>query len=103
MTALAYGGMSGNPYIESNQEALVFPSPGGCDEGYRIFVFRKEVAAEELSAIEGRIHGEAGEHELIRLRVVPLEDAWCATRSAACHCALSLYENLVRCGKLSWS
>ena len=51
LTLLAYGDQEG-------EDPVVYPSMGGCDEFQRFFLFRKQVTAQELADMEGRMHGE---------------------------------------------
>jgi ADP-ribose pyrophosphatase len=45
--------------------ASYYPSPGGCDEYFHLYCARVDLAGAEM------LHGEAAEHEDIRLHVIP--------------------------------
>ena len=51
-----------------------FPSPGGCEETIRIFVYRRQVSRPELEVINGRCTGLLAEGEQITLKSVRLDD-----------------------------
>jgi len=52
----------------------IYMSPGGCDETIRFFAFTRQVAREEMDAMNGRCTGALDENEQITLQIVPLED-----------------------------
>lgn len=93
LTLLAYGDQEG-------EDPVVYPSMGGCDEFQRFFLFRKQVTAQELADMEGRMHGCEGEHEQISLKLVPYENLWRETRALGAHGCILLYEKLRAEGKL---
>lgn len=49
-------------------------SSGGTDEAIAIFVAERAVAHETLARLDGRVTGNHGEREHIRLEVIPLDD-----------------------------
>ena len=92
MTNLAYG----------SKFRGVYPSPGGCDEYIRLFLYKREVTVEELTAIRGKSGlGDREEGELISLDVVPLSELYTATSDGKALAALCLYDNLRRDRKIS--
>jgi len=52
----------------------VYLSPGGCDEFIKLYFYKKKIEQKELKSMEGKITGEG--HEIIKLRIVPLNDIW---------------------------
>lgn len=71
----------------------IFLTPGGSDETIRLLALRKEVTAEELARIQGRLTGLREHGELITLKVVPLEELW-RIPDAKAIMAIGLYEHL---------
>ena len=53
----------------------MIPSAGGCDEGIQLFGLELHMSKEEIENMKTKIYGE-GPHEVIRLRFLPLEEAW---------------------------
>ncbi len=47
----------------------MYPTVGGSDEFIRLFLFRKEVSAEEMAALQGKLGGCVEEGEVISLEV----------------------------------
>ena len=92
MTNLAY----------SSKFRGVYPSPGGCDEYIRLFLYKREVTVEELTAIRGKSGlGNREEGELISLDMMPLSELYMATSDGKSLAALCLYYNLRRDRKIS--
>lgn len=56
--------------------AAIPPSPGGCDEAIRYVYLEKNVTADELDELQGKLTGLREEGEMIALRVVPFDDVW---------------------------
>eukprot|EP00960_Hanusia_phi_P004568 132994-Hanusia_phi.AAC.1 len=54
----------------------VYPSAGGCDEFLRIFLYRTKMEPEEISGLQDKCTGVLEEGEVIKLKVVPLDDLW---------------------------
>lgn len=54
----------------------IYLSPGGCDETIRVLALRKEVTADDLTRIQGKLTGLRDHGELITLKVVPLDELW---------------------------
>lgn len=76
---------------------LIYPSPGGCDEALQIYYAVKPLSDEVIKSLQGRRTGAAGEHEDIRVEVIPLEDL--ATRASTdmkARLAFLSYKNLMR-------
>jgi hypothetical protein len=48
----------------------MYPTVGGSDEFIRLFLFRKEVSAEEMAALQGKLGGCVEEGEVISLEVI---------------------------------
>jgi len=84
LTLLAYG----------SKYPGIYPSPGGCDEYIRLFLYRQEVSAEQLKELEGKCTGAIGTHEYISLRVLPLEKLWQETSDVKALSSLFLYEKV---------
>jgi len=84
LTLLAYG----------SKYPGIYPSPGGCDEYIRLFLYRQEVSTEKLKQLEGKCTGAIGTHEFISLRVLPLERLWQETSDVKALSSLFLYEKV---------
>jgi len=78
----------------------LLPSPGGCDEFLKLYLYRTDIDLEKLQSFEGKATGVLEEGEMIKLMVVPLEDLWKITADCKALCSLLLYENLKREGKI---
>jgi hypothetical protein len=52
----------------------VCPSIGGCDEKIKILYWPKEVTPEQLAELEGKTTGNLEEREVIKVRIIKLED-----------------------------
>jgi len=78
----------------------IFPSPGGCDEFIRLFVYREEVTDEKLVEFNGKCTGNLDENEVITLKVIPLENLWKETSDVKALSCLHLYHQLKREGKI---
>ena len=91
MTDLAYG-----PRFKG-----MIPSAGGCDEFLRLFVYKREVAKNELDALIGKTGlGVREEGEVITLDVKPLSELWKCTSDGKTLASLCLYDKLVSEGKI---
>lgn len=88
LTGLVYGDREG-----------LYPSGGGCDEFCRIFYTVRTVSKDEMDAMVGRMHGE-GDHETIRLDVVPLDKLAEAAPDMKALSALALLDVCKRTGKI---
>ena len=93
MTALAYG-ESGRAHQG------VYSSCGGSDEFNPIFLHRARVPVGFLTALEGRLTGNASENEHIVVRVIPLDELWTTSADSKALAALCLFDRLRACGRL---
>jgi ADP-sugar diphosphatase len=50
-----------------------YPSQGGCDEYISVFTYVTEMSSSQLSEINGRLLGNADEHEMIKVHIQPLK------------------------------
>eukprot|EP00026_Physarum_polycephalum_P005396 Phypoly_transcript_05430.p1 GENE.Phypoly_transcript_05430~~Phypoly_transcript_05430.p1 ORF type:complete len:358 (+),score=83.96 Phypoly_transcript_05430:799-1872(+) len=80
LTQLAYG----------NKHKGMYPSAGGCDEFLRLFLYRRYMSKEVMDLLK-IAHGGEGESEIIKLKLVPLEDLWREAPDAKALSALYLY------------
>eukprot|EP00741_Cyanophora_paradoxa_P015764 tig00020904_g15219.t1 len=78
----------------------IFPSPGGCDEFIRVFLYRETLPRAKITELEGRLTGCLDENESITLKIIPLDDLWRSTPDAKSLFALTLYEHLTQTGAL---
>jgi ADP-sugar diphosphatase len=76
-----------------------YMSGGLVDEFIVLYLWRATMSHERVREIEGRLGGES-EHEQIVLRIVKLSDVWKVAPDNKTLCALTLYYNLLREGKL---
>lgn len=74
----------------------MYPSAGGCDEFIRLFLYQKDITAEKLADLNGKLTGLREEGELIKLRLVLLEDVWRIAPDSKTLSALYLYERLIK-------
>lgn len=84
MTAAVYG----------SRYPGIYPSPGGCDEYIKLFLYEKDVTKEELDSYMGKATGLMEEGEYICLKVIPLDLLITETSDAKALCAYSLYNYL---------
>ena len=84
MTAAVYG----------SKYPGIYPSPGGCDEYIKLFLYEKDVTKEELDSYMGKATGLMEEGEYICLKVIPLDSLVKETSDAKALCAYSLYNYL---------
>jgi len=85
MTHLAYG----------DQFPGMYPSCGGSDEFNRLFLYRKEMSADEINAMQGKLTGVAEEGEMIKLQIIPFDELWQISPDAKALAALCLHDNLI--------
>jgi len=78
----------------------VYPSPGGCDEFIRLYVYREEVSDEKLAEFNGKCTGNLDENEVITLKVIPLDQLWKETPDVKALSCLYLYNQFKREGKI---
>ncbi|EAL71818.1 hypothetical protein DDB_G0271376 [Dictyostelium discoideum AX4] len=90
LTKLAYG----------TEVDGVYPSPGGCDEFIRLFLFRETLDQSKIDELQHKLTGCLDENESITLNIVPLEDLWKKSHDGKTLSALYLYEKLLKDNKL---
>eukprot|EP00762_Andalucia_godoyi_P002912 ANDGO_04080.mRNA.1 Nudix hydrolase 14 len=54
----------------------IYPSPGGCDEFLKVFVYEAEMPLQQILQFDGKVTGCTHEGEQITLQVVRYEDLW---------------------------
>jgi len=81
LTEMAYGNLFRGMY----------PSAGGCDEFIRLFLYRRYVSPEVLEALHNAFGGDS-DSEIIKLKIIPLEDLWLHAPDAKALSALYLYQ-----------
>jgi len=79
----------------------IMPSPGGCDEYLKLFVYREEVSQAKITELEGKLTGVVEQGEYIKLRVLALDQLWLQTCDVKAICSLYLYEKLK--AQLPWA
>ncbi|XP_074330453.1 nudix hydrolase 14, chloroplastic [Apium graveolens] len=79
-------------FLDSSTGCTVFPSPGGCDEGISLFLYRGNVSKETITQLQGKTTGLREHGELIKVHVVPYEKLWRSTADAKALMAIALYE-----------
>jgi ADP-sugar diphosphatase len=72
----------------------IFPSPGGCDEFIKLYVYRTKVTAEKIESLRGKTTGNLEDGEVITLKVIPLDQLWNETPDCKSLTALALYRSL---------
>ena len=88
MTKLTYGD-------DANAFRGMYPSPGGCDEWMRLFLYQKDVDPAYLSDLQGKAGlGVQDEGEQISLLVMKLEELWQNTSDGKSLAAVCLHQNL---------
>jgi len=70
----------------------IMPSPGGCDEYLKLFVYREQLSKEKITELEGKLTGVVEQGEYIKLKVLPLDKLWQATCDVKAICCLYLYD-----------
>ncbi|KAI5796028.1 hypothetical protein FPQ18DRAFT_256711 [Pyronema domesticum] len=88
--------MAGNEKVEAG----VYPSPGGCDEFLKLFLYRHTISKGTLEEWKGKLTGLREAREKITLKVVKLKDLWKETVDAKALSAVALYEGLKREGRI---
>ena len=95
MTKLTYGD-------DANAFRGMYPSPGGCDEWMRLFLYQKDVDPAYLSDLQGKAGlGVQDEGEQISLLVMKLEELWQNTSDGKSLAAVCLHQNLRAAGRVS--
>ncbi|CAI6339231.1 unnamed protein product [Periconia digitata] len=93
MTELALRGHS----TEERLEDAMYPSPGGCDEYISIYLWERDMDRMQIDGLRGRLGGERGEQEKIRVRLLNYEKLLhVGTRDGKTLAAWGLYEYLKR-------
>ncbi|KYR00446.1 hypothetical protein DLAC_02440 [Tieghemostelium lacteum] len=90
MTKLAYG----------DQVEGVYPSPGGCDEFIRLFLFKETLEQSKIDELQNKLTGALNENESITLNIVPLDQLWKLSPDGKTLSSLYLYEKLLKENKL---
>jgi len=75
----------------------MYPSAGGCDEFIRLFVYRCRMHKRHIELMK-KAHTGVG-HEIITLKIIPLEDLWKEAPDSKALSALYLYEKMVKGNK----
>lgn len=87
-------------FLEPSTGNKMFPSPGGCDEEMRIYLYRGVVDQRVISEMQGRQMGLRDHGELINVHVVPYKKLWRTTADAKVLAAVALYEMALKDGLL---
>ncbi|KAJ7944835.1 Nudix hydrolase 14 chloroplastic [Quillaja saponaria] len=87
-------------FLDPSTGSRVFPSPGGCDEGISLFLYRGRVGKEIITQLQGKETGLREHGELIKVRVFPYRKLWCTTADAKALMAIALYEMALKEGLL---
>jgi len=74
----------------------MFPSPGGCDEFIKLYLYRQTVDQDYINKLEGQLKGLVEEGETIVLRVIPLDQLWKTCPDAKSLSSLLLYNQLLK-------
>ena len=80
--------------VYGSQFPGMYPSPGGCDEYIKLFLYEKEVSEAELDSFKDKATGLMEEGEYICLKVIELDQLIKETSDAKALCALTLYNYL---------
>jgi 8-oxo-dGTP pyrophosphatase MutT (NUDIX family) len=93
MTELAVRGHK----APENLESAMYPSPGGCDEYIKIFLWEEERDRQEIENLRGKLTGDRKQKEIITVRLLNYERLLeVGGRDAKTLAAWSLYEYLKR-------
>jgi len=85
LTALAYG----------NRFHGMYPSAGGCDEFLKLYLYRRYMSREAMELLRAANAGDDAS-EIIKIKLVPLDDLWQEAPDAKALSALYLYERFLR-------
>jgi ADP-sugar diphosphatase len=86
---------------KDNIQSAMYPSPGGCDEAIKIYLWEKEMDRQRIENLKGRLTGVRAEQENITVRLWEYERILeVGARDAKTLAAWSLYEYLKRTGAL---
>jgi len=72
----------------------MYPSAGGCDEFLKLYLYRRYMNHETLQLLQ-KLDGGEDDNEIIKLKVVPLEDLWHEAPDAKALAALFLYHKFL--------
>jgi ADP-sugar diphosphatase len=72
----------------------LFPSPGGCDEAIKIYLFIARIRKEDLNTLKGTRTGNAEEGETITVDITRYENLHLQTNDMKTICACYLYDNM---------
>ncbi|CAI5498551.1 unnamed protein product [Closterium sp. Naga37s-1] len=87
-------------FLEPSTGQQMLPSPGGCDEGILLFLYRATVSPARIAKLQGRQTGLRHEGELIKVHVRPLDSIWRHSADCKVLAAVALYQNALREGLL---
>ncbi|XP_058228250.1 nudix hydrolase 14, chloroplastic isoform X2 [Rhododendron vialii] len=87
-------------FLDPSTGCRVFPSPGGCDEEIRVFLYRGHVDKEVIVQLQGKETGLRERGELIVVHVVDYENLWRVTPDAKTLVAIALFEMAKKRGLL---
>lgn len=100
MTSLALQSVKEPEDGEALQKA-VYPSAGGSDEFFPLFLCQKQMPRRDIEGLQGRLTGLRQDGEKITLKVVPLKDLWKeGLRDGKTLAAWALYKGLGEEGKI---
>ena len=78
-------------FAYKEKEKGVFLSPGLLDEFMRIFAYKKTISQEEMKKLQGKLTGNIDEGEMIKLKIVKLNQLWKYCPDAKSLSSLFLY------------
>jgi 8-oxo-dGTP pyrophosphatase MutT (NUDIX family) len=84
--------------LAGHQQGM-FPSSGGCDESIKIYLAQLEMSHSDIASLQGKLTGEIGSSESIRLKLIDFDDV-CSVPDAKALSAKALHDYLSRQGKI---
>lgn len=87
-------------FLDKRTGQQMYPSPGGCDEGITLYLYRSHVKQEVINSLQGQKTGLKEHGEFIKVHVVPYRTLWRSTTDAKALAAITLYEMAKREGLL---
>ena len=84
MTEIAYG----------KKHPGIYSSCGGSDEFITMFLYKKQVSRSEIDELQGKLTGEVGSNEHIKLAVFKLDEVWKFSPDSKTMSLLFLYNQL---------
>lgn len=87
-------------FLDESTGQQMFPSPGGCDEGITLMLYRSHVKQEVIDSLQGQKTGLRENGEFIKVHVVPYNTLWRSTADSKALAAITLYEMAKREGFL---